>query len=871
MDKKFIIKFLVLFVLLSVFPVVHCNNLKTKNEGLIRLIDRLKASNVISTPFTDVIKNFELIKEDLSGKLDCLHELSTSKQKVWAATTSNPILSGEKNAKPHGMEVFINSNKINHLEESDMNSVRWKWIDTARDVDFRDDEKFRRIYNCLIIDEEDSYSFDTFFPGAQVELEISARRNWHPVDMQIYFNDKLVAKEKVKKTQELFNISQNPPAGMYRITIKSSVSERIEEKKKPTPPRLLIYRIQVKTQNDLILFFVPSNLQSDFLSNAVKTQYHSGKTKPSDENKYLHLYNMKHDFILDKFDQKVNPENIKKNIVLDNLSLDVLMAPPKTEFEFKLNIPPKSFLEFGIGIFSYQKISTSLLAKFKIIIELDKIKTVLYEKIFHLNPGNKKEQLIFKKIDLTPFAKKKIKLTFITEKPEGSESIALSFWSNPVIYQSISESSKIILISLDTLRADHLGCYGYNRATSPNIDDFANDSVLFENVYAQSPWTLPSHISMLFSLNSANHQVYYDNQKIDSSLPSLASHLKNHGYLTYAFTGGGYVSSLYGFSKGFDWYDEPVGGKYAPLDINEAEKLFNNTSGWLKNNQNKQFFLFLHTYQTHGPYNCPSPWNEMFLDNNSTWKKLNLKALLETKGNDKLFTPEEIQNIIDLYDGEIRYTDEMLIKPLLSLLKETGIYNDSLIIITSDHGEEFFDHKGWLHGHNLYDEQIRVPLLIKFPHSEFKGKKIKTKCRLIDIMPTVLETVSVKYKKSNLDGKNLIDLILGKEIEDRIFISDLSFKNVHNPLPVLVATNRKDIKLILEKSAQGIKNIEIFDLSKDPKEKNNIFRKQRKLGQEIIKSIDDYYRNKLRIQRKKELVILDEKLKEKLRALGYLK
>ena len=423
---------------------------------------------------------------------------------------------------------------------------------------------------------------------------------------------------------------------------------------------------------------------------------------------------------------------------------------------------------------------------------------------------------------------------------------------------------------MDTLRADHLSCYGYERETSPNIDELVEDSVLFENVYAQSPWTLPSHLSMLFSLNSASHQVYYYNQKIDDSLPSITSFLRKNGFMTYGFTGGGYVSRIFGFSKGFDWYDEHFGKSLAVLGTDEAERLFAHTSDWLKENKDKPFFLFLHTFQIHGPYECPSPWNEAFLDKEMKWKKFNLVKFFRERGRDHKFTPQEIDNIMSLYDGEIRYTDEALIKPLITLLKELGIYDNTLLIITSDHGEEFYDHKGWLHSTTLYNELIRVPLVMKFPNSEFKGTKVKAKSRSIDIMPTVLETASVKYNKKHLDGKSLMDLIEGRELEDRTFISDLAYKNVYDTTPAMIATNENNLKIILSKSKESVKDIEIYDLQRDPKEKTNIIGKQRKFGQKLIDILNEYYREKQKVQRKKEQLQLDEKLKEKLRALGYL-
>jgi arylsulfatase A-like enzyme len=371
---------------------------------------------------------------------------------------------------------------------------------------------------------------------------------------------------------------------------------------------------------------------------------------------------------------------------------------------------------------------------------------------------------------------------------------------------------------------------------------------------------------MLYSLNSANHQIYYSTQKIDASLPSIASFLRKNGYITHALTGGGFVSSIFGFAKGFDWYENPVGGSVP----DEAKQLYLYASSWLSENKDKQFFLFLHTFQIHGPYHPPKPWNEAFLDSSAKWGRIGLSNFLKEHGEDYAFTQEEKDNIVALYDADILYTDEILIKPLLSHLKELGIYDNSLIIVTSDHGEEFYEHNGWLHSNTLYEELLRVPLLIKLPGSEFKGTQVKTKCRSIDIMPTILDLVSVRYDKNAIDGKSLMPLVLGKESMDRIFISDLAFKNVPVPCPALMASNRDNLKFIFEKSKTGIKNIEIFDLEKDMYEKKNLYPRLEKIAGEVKISLDEYYEMRLKTKRNIENLKLDEKMKEKLRALGYL-
>lgn len=849
---------------------------KPKSGELFRFIDCLKAKNVVHTPFKKIIKNFKLINEDLTKKLVHLNQLSTKSHKVWAATTQHSILSYDEDKKPHEMEIFLNKKRLGFLEESDEDSIKWKWVKTDRNIELHDDDRYNKGFKSLILEEENLFSFEIILPDDDIELEINARRNWHPMDLDIYLDDIFIEKKRIRRPPRIYNLKQRSSLKNYRITLKATISKRLKRKIKPVPPRLLINWIKIRTRKDVILFFVPPKYKKNFGNSRLRTKYLSEYDDSGQKNKYLGLYKMKHAYTLSKFDQDENPENIKKKIAFERIWLNTLMAPPKSQLEFDIYIPPKSLLEFGIGALKEENVDVFPPIKFKIFVEGKKIRKVLYENIFYPQPGNQRNQLIFEKIDMSAFAKQDIKLTFLTERlsridNDTSEDNVFSFWFNPIIYQPAPEKLKIILVSIDTLRADHLGSYGYSRPTSPNLDELAKDSVLFKNVYAQSPWTLPSHVSILYSLDSASHQVYYKDQKIDDSLPSVSSYLKKSGFITYAFTGGGFVSSVYGFSKGYDWYDEPVKGRYGRLRPDESGELFRYTADWIKKNKDKQFFLFLHTFQTHGPYDCPSPWNEAFLDKTAKWKRFALRIYLEKMGHSYPFNPEEIRNLIGLYDGEIKYTDEALIKPLISFLKELEIYDNTLLIITSDHGEEFADHGGWEHGHTVYDELIRVPLIIKFPSSQFKGKRINTICRTTDIMPTILELASIKFKKNQLDGKSLKDLILEKERNDRIFISDLAHKNLPDPCPALIATNENRLKLILDKTAKGTKGLELYDLLKDPNETKNILQKETKSGRALLKFINDYYSEKNKIQRKIEKVYLDKELKEKLKALGYIK
>jgi len=563
-----------------------------------------------------------------------------------------------------------------------------------------------------------------------------------------------------------------------------------------------------------------------------------------------------------------NPHLIKRKLKLGGVWLNVLYAPPKSLFKFELKIPEKAILEIGYGVRNSKNVSP---VKFEILIEKDNRRFGLFK---HLVIQDNVDNVFFKKIDLSAYSKKKITLYFLTNGKNGNS----SFWYNPIIYRPSDNCRNIILISIDTLRADHLSCYGYLRNTSPHIDNLARNGVLFTNTFASSPWTLSSHISLMTSLHTFNHGIYYKNQKLNPSIITLAQILRKRGYFCSAFTGGGLVSGIYGFYKGFDSYREDVG---AVFHRDSAERVYQAVSQWLNLNKDKKFFLFLHTYQPHDPYFSPYPYNSTYLSKHAKWRYINLKGFLGgNRGIYRPLTSEERQNIIDLYDGEIRYVDECLIKPLINTLKKLDLYDRTMIIFTSDHGEEFFEHGGWEHGHALYNESIKVPLIIKFPFSQFKGRRINKVARLIDIMPTILDMLGLQYSKNNLDGKSLIPLIENKEKEERTFVSEIGRNILGLRNPRRISINKGKYKIIFNEDYKpedlnfysfpppNFEKVEIYDLKNDFWERDNLAEKNIKLLNELVAKLQSIYL--LKAPKNVEKIKINEDLRKQLKALGYI-
>ncbi|MCP3960108.1 MAG: sulfatase [bacterium] len=296
------------------------------------------------------------------------------------------------------------------------------------------------------------------------------------------------------------------------------------------------------------------------------------------------------------------------------------------------------------------------------------------------------------------------------------------------------EPRNVILISIDTLRADHLGCYGYARETSPRIDRLAAESVLFELAIAQAPSTLPSHASMFSSLWPAHHGAYFMRREaLPPSVLTLAEVLRENGYRTAAFTGGGQMAPEFGLDQGFDLY-EVLG---ATADTGQTVK---RAAEWLAEG-GEPFFLFVHTYEVHHPYTPRGDLLARFAGDyrGDLGSRISKELLLEINAGERRIDEDDLAYIAAAYDAEI-FSMDAAVGRLLDILRERGLYDDSILVLTSDHGEELGEHGtvGW-HSHTLYDELLKVPLIIKLPGSRHAGARVGAQVRSIDISPTILE------------------------------------------------------------------------------------------------------------------------------------
>jgi len=406
----------------------------------------------------------------------------------------------------------------------------------------------------------------------------------------------------------------------------------------------------------------------------------------------------------------------------------------------------------------------------------------------------------------------------------GSALLLLLSLSIPACVEEPARPSAVLIV-LDTLRADRLGVYGHERPTSPRIDELADESVVFENAISYGAWTLPSTTALMTGR-------YPTRQEWNGTLArSLVENLRDSGFQTAAFTEGGYVSHHFGFDRGFEVYRDRdsaihVSGE-EDGEANDPEvavhRTFSAARDWLRGNADAPFFLLVHTYEVHIPYIRTGFARN--LPRGELAPKLNIGENQRIRNGRVKLSRRESAYLAALYDGGVRVTDGEVGK-LVALLDELGIGDQTLVVVTSDHGEDLGDrypHYAAEHGHSLYEELIRVPLIIREAAGSRVAKRVPDTVRSVDVMPTILDLLGVDPPEG--DGRSLVSLMRGEEDEGRSALShNLRFG------PERIALRSGGFKLILNVSPDlsappvepNAPAVEFYDLKRDPGERNNL-------------------------------------------------
>jgi len=414
----------------------------------------------------------------------------------------------------------------------------------------------------------------------------------------------------------------------------------------------------------------------------------------------------------------------------------------------------------------------------------------------------------------------------------------------------------VVLIVIDTIRADRLGCYGYPLPTTPSIDAFASEATLFEQAVTCAPLTLPSVAAMLTSTYPVFNNVRYNGIFfLGEENLTLAEILKRRGYETAAFIGGFPLDSQFKVDQGFDVYDDDfsnsarkrehgwIGHHVDDFERTAAEvneKVFE----WLKKNRRKRFFVMVHYFDPHLPYAPTGPYAERFEDP---------------------------------YDGEVAYTDEQVGK-LLGKLDELGLKENTLIVLTGDHGEALGQHEEVTHGEYIYDTTVMIPLILYHGERIPKGRRIESMAKSIDIAPTILDFLDIP-RSARMQGRSLLPA-LGGELEETpaLLEATLRFYEAeglgHRPMMVsgLRTSEWKLVYVTLEKDGKPGWIGELYNVAKEPQELTDVSKE----NPEVFESLVEEYRSMLSsfsagALPKDNRLEMDRETRGKLRSLGYLK
>ena len=443
------------------------------------------------------------------------------------------------------------------------------------------------------------------------------------------------------------------------------------------------------------------------------------------------------------------------------------------------------------------------------------------------------------------------------------------------------KGSNVLLITIETLRTDQIGCYGGANNLTPNLDAFAAQGVLFEGMITPVPRTNPSLASLLTGLYPPHHGVRNMNVPLSEDITVLPGILSDSGYKTGAVISHPSLYIKLGFNNGFDHYD-------CEWDAHKvAEDTTDTALSWIKSNKEELFFMWIHYFDPHWFYCPPAEFEEKYATPfDGTWKSCRdldiTKVSRSTRGEivfNNTMSDEEREYIRSLYRGEIAYTDEQVGR-LLRELKKLKLTDNLLVIISADHGESLGEHDFYFeHGAYTYDVNIKIPCLVRFPskhpYSQYAGKRIKGQKVNTDILPTILEFLDLPLPE-NLDGMSLIPSIVGEEINPRLAFGESGKQYfVNNPKRYLPGIKGKwyfvrdeNRKLIcIPNKDNGI--WEFYNLESDPKETKNIYDPQEPEIKLLQNELKKWMAMATTVSPPRELEYTPA-IRKKLRMLGYM-
>lgn len=562
---------------------------------------------------------------------------------------------------------------------------------------------------------------------------------------------------------------------------------------------------------------------------------------------------------------------------------NAIFVRSNSSLAYEVNIPEKAVMRFAAGV-----ASTPVL--FRVL--LGPSNTELFSRRV-----SRTEAWEDAEVDLEKYAGTNQKLVLQTESAAPD---AIGFWANPLIVSKAPKSRpNVLLYVVCTLRPDHMSLYGYGRKTTPFLDKLGAAGVVFEDAQAQAPWTKPSVASLMTSLHASVHGLVNDSDTIPKNATTLAEQMRAAGYVTASIVANPFAGRTSGLERGFDYMME-----YPVVQRNRTDAGDRGTDSaainrsvlpWVERHRDEPFFLYVQSTDPHAPYRPPADEERRFANPDQTegfnkdYGKLRdiraygggatvSRAEMRTKG----IEPESyIRRAIDRYDGEIAHNDKS-IEQLIGKLRDAGALDNTLVVVASDHGEEFWEHGFGAHGHSLYRELIHVALLFWNPRLMPVPRRVREPVQLIDVMPTLLEIAGAKLPEG-IQGQSLAPLLKGQSFTRTapVMSSKLALPRakpgggVPENLTNTFARIEADWKVIYREQASRarLKDIELYDRRADPGERNDLASQRPELTGKLKPQIVEWVglqkevRNQLGPGSKSKM---DPQTLERLRSLGYL-
>lgn len=447
----------------------------------------------------------------------------------------------------------------------------------------------------------------------------------------------------------------------------------------------------------------------------------------------------------------------------------------------------------------------------------------------------------------------------------GAALLYLHFANSAKIDLGTFANHSIIIVDVDTLRADHLGVYGYERDTSPSIDTFASESIRFEWAFSQAPNTPPSQASILTSLYPSSHGRIYKEDKLSPEIETLAEAFQKEGYRTAAFVDGGFMARGFGLEQGFETYDDDAGH----LQV-IGPKVTNWLESHLADSERKEepFLLLIHTYDVHSPYEVsPSPFNSIFADQvqqpSEPYKNdmSGVMAKVSKKQNREpstRLTQVELDYAIAMYDGGIRSVDHWF-SGFITFLKQHDLYEKSLIVFISDHGDSFQEHSLLFHK-RIYAPVSRVPMMIRLPGGQGAGV-IHPVVETIDLMPTLLELAGLEVPLT-LQGETLLPFLRGENPPPGLAITESPYFGRR------IAVANEDFRFFY---TQRRNKKELYAYRKDNLELSDIVEENPAMAEELYLEMQLWENQVEAYKAERETADeLREETLQQLRTLGYI-